>query len=815
MDFFTKLNLDRLYAHKKPWHPSPWFLNIEKVIQINELIQDIHNRLTRPPSVAHQSLYTRFSSDYFWQSITIDSEYDAAYNIWKNTKTLIYANDGTLIWLVDYALPLLEEYLECGMHECQLLTKKANAYPWLVYLPGLDDYLESIGQLDHFLQQYTAFIHALKQEWHHTIKLKIEQQTDLLKLIAQKLGVSCDFVSEETLHANTLALFKQHYHAETKLKLPHYIMDKAPPLISPTDAFSAWSKLTNHLKTLKENHRFTVSKAKIPTSTWFDHFPHINWLSIHQAKIYLLKKGVQYAGPPILIGLLLHGWLSLTTFGLSAGAWFIYPHLHSVLGFLDKQWQKWDLVFESSSDAFLRDFLVERTEYIEMIERSALWRKNTLASGCHHINSFDPSLIRTTYESFQSIFEQHIQALTKTRPYFWQFWRRDTTTLINTLISELEKEKEALLVDIKAYATDVAKRLNQSLFSQNPYFLDKIIAFISYFAPNGLSYLDQENRAIEYFLACTCQHNNAPVLFNRALTNPSLFSTHCIDIVSLDDVIHQICLHIKNPNKLQAISALAALLKQETLMSIEQLDNYLAIIETQKYKFSHIKQAIQQHLFSTFNGENSAIKKFFTPGQHKKLTEYLQNNQTAIQEAQHYFQFFLDLPTHQDWGTLPDNIEILSPETLNEKVILLKLSDNHIFISQLQNKIMALAPYYSGAPTSINLWLNVLWQEKCPIELEEIVIENRFTWILDNDQPNEKSDTDKMQTFIQEMSHVFPKADNNHRLSRALVCQPQFYLPWQAHTQKMLDELEHKGLLLTSAKAGYSQKALRAWLQSK
>lgn len=814
MDFLTKLNLDGLYANKKPWHPSPWFLNPEKVTQINRLIQDIHHRLALSPSMAHQSLYTRFSSGYFWHSVESHPEYDTAHHLWKNSQRLIYASDNTLIWLVDYAFPILEEYFQCGLQECQLLTQKANSYPWLTYLPGLNDYLESVHQLENFLNQLIINIETLKQEWHHTIKCKIELQADLLKLIAKKLDVPCDFMSENTLHPNTLALFKQHYRAETKLNLPHCAFDKTPPLISLTDAHSTWSQLTRRLRTLKENHRLTAPKAKIASSSRFDYFSQTYWPSFHQAKVYLLKKGVQYAGPPILIGLLFTGWLSLTTFGLGLGTWLIYPHLHTVLAFLVKQWKKWELFLQSSSDEALRDFLVERTEYIETIERSALWRKNILTPGCHHVNSFNPDVIQTTYKSFQHILKQQIQTLTQARPYFWQFWRHETTDLINSLIFELQQESEKLQTDINAYATDIAKRLNQSLFSQKPYFLDKIISFISTFSPNALSYLDQESRSIEYFLACICQHSNASVSFNRALINPTSFSTHCIDMVSIDDVMHQISSHIKDPNKQQALSALAALLKQETFISTEQLDNHIANIETPEYKFSCIKQAIQQHLCLTFNGDMPIIKKFFTPEQHKKLAEYLQNNQFVIQEAEHYFQAFLDLPIDQDWGMLPDKFDAISPEKLNLYLALLKLSDNQTLISQLQHKILALAPYYSGAPSPINLWLNTLWQEKCPIELEEIVIENRFTWILDNAAPSDKVARNTIQTFIQEMSLVFPKADNNYRLSRALVCQSQFYLPWQAHTQKMLDELEHNGLLLTSAKAGYSQKALRAWLQN-
>lgn len=810
MDFLTKLNLDRFYAHKKPWHPSPAFLNLERVTQINALIQDINTRLTLAPSVAHQSLYSRFSNDYFWQSVLSHPEYESAHNIWQNSQRLIYANDCTLVWLMDYAFPLLEEYMVCGLQECQLLTKKTNTYPWLAYLPGLNDYLENVHQLENFLNQLAKNIDTFKQEWHHTIKFKIEQQTDLLKLIAQKLDAPCDFVSEDTLHTQALALFKQHYHAEKKLKLPHRVFDTTPPVASPTDAHSAWSQLTKRLRSLKENHRFTIQQVNIATSSWFDYFSQNNWPTLHQAKIYLLKKGVQYSAPPILVGLLFTGWLSLTTFGLGISAWFIYPHLHTVFSFLATQWQKWDLILESSSDAVLRDFLVEHTEYIETIERSALWRKNTLAPGCSHLHSFDPSLIHATYESFLHIIEQQIRGLTRAHPYFWQFWRHETATLINSLITELNQERDRLQEDIKNYAHDIAKRLNQPFFSPEPHFLDKILAFIHRFTPEKLNPLYKENLAIRHFLACICQHVQAPVLFNRELIHRSLFATHCIDVVAINTLLNQIQPHIKQPYIWQAISAIAALLKQEKLMSTEQLDNFLAELATQEFSSDLIKQNIQHHLFITFNGEQPAIKKFFTAEQHKNLIFWLQSNQTTLEEAQRYFQTFLDLPMNQDWGKLPEHFLVISPEMLKQRLSLLKLGENHSLLSQIKDKIISLAPYYSGAPSGVNQWLNVLWQEKCPIELEEMIIENRFAWILDN-----ASDKETMQQFIQEMSAVFPKADQNHRLARSLVCQPHFYLPWQAHTQKTLDELEENGLLLPHAKIGYSQKALRAWLQTK
>lgn len=817
MDFLTQLNLDRLYANKKPWHPSPWFLNSKKITQINKLIQEIHRRLAQPPSVAHQSLHSRFCSDYFWQSMATHSEYDIAYTMWQNTKTLIYANDSTLIWLVDYALPLLKEYFDCSIQDCQLLIKKVNAYPWLKYLPGLEKYLENIQQLDHFLQQSTINIKTLKKTWHHTAKIKIEQKTDILKFIAQKLDVPCDFVSEEVLPTHTLALFKQHYDDEIKLTLPHRIFDNAPPISSPIDRHSAWSQLTHRLRTLKESYRLTKPKATTAQthSSWLDYFFQKSWPSFQQTKIYLLKKGVQYAGPPVLIWLLISGWLSLTNFGLGCSIWAIYPHLHTVSAFFIQQWQKLDTILQSLSDEILRDCLVERTEYVETLERSALWRKNTLTIGCHHINSFDPTLVETVYQSFEQVFEQQIQILSQSRPYFWQFWRHETTTLINVLVSELQQEKKRLQQDTKAYASDIATRLNNSLFNQKPYFLDKIVSFVTRFSPERITDLDQENRAIHYFLSCICHHSNSPVLFNRALINSSSFATHCIDIESIDNTRHQIFSHIKDTTKQQAVSALISLLKQENLISIEQLDNYLANLETAEYKSAHLKQAIQQHLFSTFNGNTPAIKKFFTPEHHKKLTDYLLLNKSIIQETKIYFQAFLDLPANQDWSNLPEFFLALSPEILKHKLALLKLNEHHDLILQVQNKIMSLAPHYSGAPSFINQWLNILWQENCPIELEEIVIESRLAWLLDNNAEGKKAEIEMMQAFVQEMSITFPKADNNHRLSRALVCQPHFYLPWQAHTQKMLDELEHNGLLLPSAKAGYSQKALRAWLQNK
>lgn len=815
MDFFTKLNLDGLYANQKPWHLTPWFLTPPRIHQINSLIQKINGALNQAPSVAHQTLHARFCSDYFWQTIATHSEYDMAHDLWQKTQPLIYASDATLVWFADFAFPLLEEYLTCSLQECEQLTHKTHARQWLTYLPGLENYLNSLYQLQATLNNLKDKLDELKDSWQNIIQLKIEQQPDLLKLIAQKLDIPCDFISENTLHTNALMLFKQNYHEKRALILPHRVLDKVPPLLSPTEAHLAWNLLTKKLKALKESHRFTAQKSKTSFSSWFSSFSQKNWPSFNQAKIYLFKKSIQYAGLPILIGLLIHGWLSFTSFGLGVGMWFVSPHLTTIYDFFAGQWQKWNLILDSSSEGAYREFLTEHAEYIETIERSALWRKNTLAPGCHHIDSFDPSLIQTTYEDFQNIFQDQINTLMQARPYFWQFWRHETNELINKLIIEITLEKEHLNLDIKNYAGDVGKRLNQPLFAKESYFLDKIIAFVLHFAPNTLNLFSKENQAIEHFLACVCQQINAPILFSRLLEKPSLFSSHCVDTVAIQHLINQIQPHIKSAHKWQAISAIAALLKQESLISIEQLDNYLTDIATQEYTPHVIKLNIQQHLFSTFNSEKTDIKKFFTPEHHKKLAAYLQSNQTAIEEARLYLQAFLDLPADQDWGCLPENFLVISPKIFKQRLALLRFGEHHVLISQLKNKLISLAPYYSGAPSLINQWLNVLWQENCPIELEEMIIESRFAWLLDHDHQDNKIDTETMQAFIQEMSTVFPKADHNHRLSRILVCQNQFYLPWQAHTQKMLDELEHNGLLLPSAKAGYSQKALSAWLQCK
>ncbi len=808
MDFLTKLNLDGFYAHKKPWHSGPSFLIATRLNQINALIQKINAPLNQAPSVAHQSLYHRFSSAYFWQSLATHERYAEANELWQNTHDLIYAEGETLVWFIDYAFPLLEEYLLCALKECQVLSKNAQDSIWQKYLPGFSSYLEGINQLDKQLTVLNLNLHKLKNQTTHATKLKIEKNNDLLKLIARLLDVPCEFESTEQLNINTLIFLKQT-HPDSSLILPKIQLDKNAPLITPFESTNAWENLTKRLRELKIKYRVTSPKLN-SSNTWYTTLINFNWPSVYQTKIYFLQKALKYASLPILTGLFLTGWLHFRLFGIGVTVWASYPYLSELANKLLTQWQRLDDILLSYSERFFKDFLIDRTEYIEMLERSALWRKNRLASGCHHLSSLDPSLLLRPYEDFQSVLQQKIKDLDTMRPYFWQVWRHESTELINNLIAELTQEQSHLLAHLQIYATDLASRINQSLFFEKVYSLEKLTTFISQFAPNALRLLNRENQAIDRFLGCLTEEINAPLLLRHAMVSPTHFATHCCDVVAINKLIDQITPFIKQTDKLRVIVVLAQLLKQERKMSLDQLENYLAKIATENYSAQKLKEAIQQYLFSTFKGDNDLVKTLCSPTHYKSLTMWLQNKQDNIIQAQKYFQLFLNLSDHQDWGKLPEDYSILNSDDFRNYLILLRLNEDQSLIQLLQHKILTLAPHYSGAPSKICDWLALLWQENCPIELEEIVIDARFSWTFEKIAC--ENGLESLDAFVQDMTKVFPRADHNHRLSRALTHHPNFYLPWHVHTQKALAQLEENGLLLSEAKVAYSKKGLQQWL---
>ena len=100
MDFLPPLNSDGFYAHRRPWQANPWFLIPSRLTQLNHLIKQINTSLHQPPSAAHLSLYTRFSSVYFWQTHSNHEQAAQAQKIWENTHLLIYAENKTLVWLI-------------------------------------------------------------------------------------------------------------------------------------------------------------------------------------------------------------------------------------------------------------------------------------------------------------------------------------------------------------------------------------------------------------------------------------------------------------------------------------------------------------------------------------------------------------------------------------------------------------------------------------------------------------------------------------------------------------------------------------------
>lgn len=810
MDFLSKLTLDGFYAHKKMWHLNLWYLTLSRLAQINGLIQKINSTLKHSPSVAHQSLHNRFSSAYFWQSMETHESFAQAKEIWQNVHHVIYVEAETLVWFIDYAFPILIEYLSCALKDCDLLNKNAQESMWQKYLPGFSAYLEGIAQLIEKLSALAINLNKLKNQTSHATKLKIEQNNDLLKLIARALDMPCDFESTEQVNTNTLIFLKQT-HPNSHLKIRKIQLDKNPPLISPFEAKNNWQTLSLRLRDLKIKYRLTTPHLNSSSHTWFSALNNFNWPTVYQAKIYLIQKGLKYATVPLLMGLFLIGWLSVSFFGIGIALWMSYPLLTKLTTNLLAQCERLDHILQSYSEAYFRDFLVERAEYIETIERSALWRKNRLAPGCHQLNSLDPHLILGVYEDFNVSIQQKIKDLSDIRPYFWQIWRQESAELIDLLIAELTQEQTHLLTQIQLYTTDIAHRTNQSFFLEKTHSLEKITLFITNFSPSSIAFLNQENCAIEHFFACLCENSRAALLLRRPLISPSHFATHCCDVVAINTLLAQITHQIKNPDKLQVILALTHLLKQEIMMSVDQLENHLAQIATPNYCAQTLKKAIQHYLFSTFNTQQILVQNFFTASQHKTLSTWLMTKKNDIQKAQQYVQLFLELPDYQDWGSLPEVFFGLSAKTFRNYLILLKLNDDSKLIHQLQNKIIALSPNYSGAPSALNECLSVLWQENCPIELEERVIEARFGWTLDKISVD--NNLMPLDAFIQELTDVLPSADHAHRLSRALINHPQFYLPWHVHTQKAVVQLEANGLMLPVAKAAYSQKGLQQWLQ--
>lgn len=810
MDFLTALNLDGFYAHKKPWHPSLWFLTPSRMSQMNTLIQKINFTLNQPPSVAHQSLFNRYSSAYFWQSMETQENFAQAKEVWQNIHLVIYVEAETLVWFIDHTFPLLEEYLSCALKETDALRKNAQESSWQHYLPGYTVYLNGVTHLREHLTTLTLKLNALKKQTSLASKLKIEQNNDLLKLIARILKVPCDFESLEQINVNTLMFLKQT-HPDSDLTLPKIQLDKNPPLISPVESKSRWQALTQRLRDLKLTHRLKAPKLNTQSNLWPVKLTQYNWPNLNQAKLYFLQKSLKYLTLPILAGLFFNGWLALSSLAMGITLWASYPYLTKFFSHILAQSKKIDTILQSYTEAYFRDFLVERCEYIETIERSALWRKNRLSVGCHHLNSLEPNLLLHSYEEFKAMLQQKIKDLSAVRPSSWQIWRQETVELIDMLVTELNQEQSQLTLYMQLYAVDIAHRINQSFFLEKTYSLDKITDFVAHFSPEAIPLLNQENQAIDYFLACLCENSDAALLLRRPLVEPRYLATHCCDVVAINHIVAQITPQIKHANKLQALLDLVKLLKQASMISVEQLENHLAQIATPSYSAEIIKQNLQQYLFSTFNGQQIAIKTFFSSVQHQNLSAWLKTKQALLNEAEAYFLLFLKLPDHQDWGVLPASFVILSPEQLKQNLTLLAFNGNHAMAEQLRDKIVTLAPSYTGNPSEIFQWLPILWPENLPETLEERIIEARFAWTLDKISTD--NNLDSLKTFMQEVTEVLPRADHDHRLSRALVNHPNFYLPWHVYTQKAVVQLEENGLMLPAAKAAYSQKGLQQWLR--
>jgi hypothetical protein len=809
MDLLPALNVDGFYAHKKPWHGDLFFLIPDRLTQVNRLINDINTRLTHPPSAAHQLLYTRFSSAYFWQNIASHRNAAEAQKIWENTHMLIYADSKDLVWLIDYAFPLLEEYLNCAQKEGEVLKQQAQDSIWQAYLPGQSDYLQGVAQLGLQLDALNSPLQKLKQQWAIATQLKIEQHNDLLKYIATRIDEPCDFTSVDILDSNTL-MFLRQASPKNQFKFPQKLLDKNPPIISLLEADKSWQNLSHRLRELKLKYRLTAPQSPATYPHLFAFFEKAQWPSAYGVKLYFIQEIIRYATLPLFLVLFLNGWLSLSSLLISVVFSVSYPWLAQLATQIRHQWQRFDHILISATQGFFHDYLIEQTEYIETIERSALWRKNRLAPGCYEINSFDPSLIISAYDHFQQTLQAQINQLKVARPPVWQIWRYPTLTLINDLIAELTLEKNQATQTMQLYADNIASRLDRPIFSPLPNFLEKITLFVMRFAPDSAHKLNLENQAIRFFLSCVVESANSPILLKRALVTPTGFATHCPDVVAIRSLVNQIRPFIKNSQKLQAVVALAKLLRQEQMISPCQVENYAEMLSSPQFTADKIKSAIQDNLHATFTAKYPNLKNFFTPQQNNAFDDWLLAKKPDIHQALTCVKTFLALPDNQDWSLLPKDFPLVSSERLQLYLTLIELSGISTIRQELQQKIILLAPNYTGAPSLITLWLMTVWPENCPATLDEIVLQARFNWTLET--LSTQNNLEPLESFIQDANLALPRADNDHRLARALVNQSCFYLPWHANTQKALGQLEEKGLLLPNAKAAYSQKALHEWL---
>ena len=114
------------------------------------------------------------------------------------------------------------------------------------------------------------------------------------------------------------------------------------------------------------------------------------------------------------------------------------------------------------------------------------------------------------------------------------------------------------------------------------------------------------------------------------------------------------------------------------------------------------------------------------------------------------------------------------------------LSGQREIKKQLQATFLQRAAYYGGAPSVITQWLPILWGGPCPSILEDRVLQARFSWVVKNCMMQTHTNDHIRADLISDLAEVLPRADNAHRLSRALVQQPEFYLPWNSHLQKRI-----------------------------
>ena len=805
--YLSPLNIDSFYAHKKPWHPALWFLSPIKLTEMNTLIQAVQSRLATPPSSAHQGLYTQFSSPYFWQNALRHEHYTETRTLWENTHLLIYCEGETLVWLMDYAFPLLEENLNCAKQEVKRLKNQAERSVWRAYLPEQAAYLQAIDTIKQQLTHLQIGLDKLKEQWYHLTQLKIAKNNDVLKYLAQKITVSCDFESKQAVNPNTLVCLSELYTKSGLIlfekksdKLDQ--LDAHAPLISATEAQQSFEKLHTQLRKLKKKHRFSNPTPPPPLTLPL-------WFSVHQAKLYFIKKIVQYAFLPILLVFCLKAGISLRLALIATSALLVSPFILKMANYILMQWRK--------LGGHFRAHLVEHTAYIETLERSALFRKNRIDSGCHQVNTFEPKLILETYEDFQQALTQQINDLSAQEPYFWQLWQYPSKRLIQKLQTALHQEKNQLHKSLGLYAADLAKRIHQlTLLSPPAYCLKNIRAFVSDFSPEHLILLNLENKAIDCFFSCLIEEVKAPVALKRAFPNAhqKSFATACVDIAAINQLIMQLGFFMKKGAKQKALLAIACLLKQEKIISPAQLDNHLEVLASKAYTKEIILKAIQDFLYITYTGEHTEISCFFSPLQHKNLNAWLEQKKINLNEALSYFQAILNWPAEQDWGNPPADFRLISAENFEDYLNLVGLSGQREIKKQLQATFLQRAAYYGGAPSVITQWLPILWGGPCPSILEDRVLQARFSWAIQNGILNANTDAqpNTSEGLILDLTEVLPRADNAHRLSRALVQQPEFYLPWNGHLQKMLAQLSENGLLLDHAQGAYSQKALHAFL---